>query len=385
MLAGRNIRVLIVDDSAIVRRILSEALSGEPDIEVVGTAPDPYVARDKILALRPDVLTLDIEMPRMDGLTFLKKLMQFHPMPAIVISSLAQPSCHAALQALQFGAVEVLAKPGGPYSVGELRHNLVHKVRAAAMARIRKPEPAPIAARPGDSPEARPAATAEVKPVAPVKLTAQALPPGTIVAIGASTGGTEAIANILSRIPQNCPGIVITQHIPAQFSRAFAKRLNDSCAMEVKEAEDGDTVRGGLALIAPGDFHMLLRKSVGRYYVNVKTGPRVCYQRPSVDVLFSSVAEAAGGDAVAALLTGMGNDGAQGMLRLKQAGAYTIAQNEATCVVYGMPREAVELGAAMQVLPLHAIAEALLAPRSKRMPAPSGDSTATPPVSAGQS
>jgi two-component system chemotaxis response regulator CheB len=352
MLANRKIRVLIVDDSAIVRRILSEALSGASDIEVVGTAPDPYVARDKILALRPDVLTLDIEMPRMDGLTFLKKLMHFHPLPTIIISSLAQPSCLAALQALEFGAVEVLAKPGGPYSVGELRHNLVQKVRAAAASRIRRVEPA--------------AAPCEAKLCPPGRLAALALPPGTVLAIGASTGGTEAIASVLKHLPQSCPGTVITQHIPAQFSRAFAKRLNDLCAMDVKEAEDGDTVRSGLALIAPGDFHMLLRSSGGRHYVSVKSGPRVCYQRPSVDVLFSSVAEAAGADAVGVLLTGMGNDGAHGLLKMRQAGARTIAQNEATCVVYGMPREAVELGAAAQVLALPAIAEAMLAARSRR-------------------
>jgi two-component system chemotaxis response regulator CheB len=354
MLASRKIRILIVDDSAIVRRILTEALSGESDLEVVGTAPDPYVARDKILALRPDVLTLDIEMPRMDGLTFLKKLMHFHPLPVIIISSLAQTSCLAALQALELGAVEVLAKPGGPYSVGELRHNLAHKVRAAAAARIRPPELAGAPCHP--------------KPSLPARLAAPALPPGTVLAIGASTGGTEAIANVLKRLPQRCPGIVIAQHIPAQFSRAFAKRLNDLCAMDVKEAEDGDTLRSGLALIAPGDFHMLLRKSGGRYYVSVKTGPRVCYQRPSVDVLFSSVAEAAGAGAVGVLLTGMGNDGAQGLLKMRRAGAHTIAQNEDTCVVYGMPREAVELGAAEQVLPLPAIAEAMLADRARRDP-----------------
>src|ERR1035438_10054624 len=199
----------------------------------------------------------------------------------------------------------------------------------------------------------------------PVLLSAPATAPGTVLAIGASTGGTEAIAKVLTRLPQSCPGIVITQHMPAQFSRAFAKRLNDLCAMDVKEAEDGDTLRTGLALIAPGDFHMLLRHSGGRYYVSVKTGPRVCYQRPSVDVLFSSVAEAAGAGAVAVLLTGMGNDGAQGLLKMRQGGARTIAQNEATCVVYGMPREAVALGAAGQVLPLAAIAEALLAARGR--------------------
>jgi len=348
---GRRIRVLIVDDSAIVRRILTEALSAEPDVEVVGTAPDPYVARDKILALKPDVLTLDIEMPRMDGLTFLKKLMHFHPMPAIIISSLAQPSCLVALQALESGAVEVLAKPGGPYSVGELRHNLAQKVRAAAASRLRRANSAT-------------AASVE-KPSPPCRLGATGLPSGTVLAIGASTGGTEAIAQVLKRLPRECPGIVIAQHIPAQFSLAFAKRLNEICAIDVKEAEDGDVIRTGLALIAPGDFHMLLRRNGGRYVVNIKTGPRVCYQRPSVDVLFSSVADAAGAEAVGVILTGMGNDGAQGLLKMRNAGARTIAQDEATCVVYGMPREAVELGATEQVLPLQAIAEAMLAARSR--------------------
>jgi two-component system chemotaxis response regulator CheB len=341
----RKTRVLIVDDSAIVRKILSEALSAEPDIEVVGTAPDPFIARDKILSLKPDVLTLDIEMPRMDGLTFLKRLMQFHPMPAIVISSLAQPSCRAAIQALEYGAVEVLAKPGGPYSVGELRQTLAAKVRAAACARVRRP---PEAAESAPPPRISQAAT---------------LPPGMVLAIGASTGGTEAIASIVSRLPANSPGVVVAQHIPPQFSCAFANRLNGLSAVEVREAVDNDALRPGMVLVAPGDFHMLLRKAGGRYYVSIKTGPKVCYQRPSVDVLFSSVAEAAGAEAVAALLTGMGSDGAQGLLRLRQAGAHTIAQDEATCVVYGMPREAVNLGAAAQVLPLNSIAHALLSPR----------------------
>ena len=349
MSGDSRIRVLIVDDSAIVRRILTDALSGEPDIEVVGTAPDPYVARDKILALSPDVLTLDIEMPRMDGLTFLKKLMHFHPLPAIIISSLAQPSCAAALQALEFGAVEVLAKPGGPYSVGELRQSLAQKVRAAAAARVRKT---------GE--------TVRVVQAQPrTRLPVAAWPAGTVLAIGASTGGTEAIAAVLTRVPASCPGVVVTQHIPAQFSLAFAKRLNEICAIDVKEAEEGDALRTGLALVAPGDFHMLLRRSGGRYYVSVKTGPRVCYQRPSVDVLFSSVADAAGGSAVGVLLTGMGNDGAQGLLRMRRAGALTIAQNEATCVVYGMPREAIALGAAAHVLPLSEIAPAMLAGRAR--------------------
>jgi two-component system chemotaxis response regulator CheB len=343
----RPIRVLIVDDSAIVRKILTDALAGEPDLEVVGSAPDPYVARDKILSLRPDVLTLDIEMPRMDGLTFLKKLMHFHPLPAVVISSLAQPSCRAAVQALELGAVEVLAKPGGPYSVGELRTTLAAKIRAAAAARVRRP-----GSRPEETPRTTPLAAARPQ-----------LPPDAVIAIGASTGGTEAIASVLARLPQSSPGIVVTQHIPPQFSRAFANRLNEICALAVKEAEDGDALRPGVALVAPGDFHMLLRRAGERYFVNVKTGPRVCYQRPSVDVLFSSVAESAGRAAIGVLLTGMGADGSQGLLRMRQAGARTIAQDEATCVVFGMPREAIALGAAEQVLPLPAIPDAMLASR----------------------
>jgi two-component system chemotaxis response regulator CheB len=338
-----RIRVLVVDDSAIVRKILTEALSGQPDLEVVGTAPDPYIARDKILALEPDVLTLDIEMPRMDGLTFLKKLMHFRPMPVIIISSLAQASCQTAMQALSLGAVEVLAKPGGPYSVGELRLELASKIRAAAASRVRPTVPVDRAA-----------------PTAPPRLAASQWTPSTVIAIGASTGGTEAIAGILPRLPQGVPGIVITQHIPAGFSRAFATRLNQMCAFEVKEAEEGDAVHPGRALIAPGDFHMLLRKSADGYRVAVKTGPRVCYQRPSVDVMFSSVAESAGAHAVGVLLTGMGSDGAQGLLKMRQTGARTIAQDEASCVVFGMPREAIRAGAAGRVVALPGIPQAIL-------------------------
>jgi two-component system, chemotaxis family, protein-glutamate methylesterase/glutaminase len=341
MLPGRKIRVLIVDDSAIVRRVLSEALSSAGDIEVAGTAPDPYVARDKILALNPDVLTLDIEMPRMDGLTFLRKLMRFHPMPAVVISSLAQKNCSAALDAMAFGAVEVLAKPGGPYSVGELRLTLADKIRAAALARRRKVEGMP--------------------PPAPATL--GAFTPSAVIAIGASTGGTEAIAAVMKSLPAVAPPVVIAQHIPPVFSRAFAERLNANCAVEVKEAEDGDELRPGLALVAPGDYHMLLRKRAGGYRVEVKTGPRICYQRPSVDVLFFSVAEAAGCHSTGALLTGMGSDGAEGLLRMRQAGARTIAQDEATCAIFGMPHEAIERGAAQHVLPLHRIAHEMLSER----------------------
>jgi two-component system chemotaxis response regulator CheB len=341
----RKTRVLIVDDSAIVRKLLADTLAAEPDLEVVGTAPDPFVARDKILSLRPDVLTLDIEMPRMDGLTFLKKLMRFHPLPVVIISSLAQASSQAAIEALQAGAVEVLAKPGGPYSVGEMRQDLPQKIRAAAQARL---------------------AHAVREPVAPAaKLSSpsgfRATSSSTVIAIGASTGGTEAIRCVLAEMPENCPGIVVVQHIPAVFSAAFANRLNEVCRIRVKEAEHGDPVLAGQALVAPGNFHMTLEKRGAEYRVSVHSGERVCYQRPSVDVLFDSVAKAAGRDAIGALLTGMGADGARGILKMKQAGARTIAQDEASCVVFGMPREAIELGAIDRVLPLRRIASELMA------------------------
>jgi two-component system chemotaxis response regulator CheB len=335
---------LIVDDSAIVRKLLAECLAAEPDLEVVGTAPDPFIARDKILSLHPDVLTLDVEMPRMDGLTFLKKLMRFHPMPVVVISSLAQSSSKTAIEALQCGAVEVLGKPGGPYSVGELRRDLPLKIRAAAQARIARRSLEPVA---GAQPP-RPVITHPVHP-------------STIIAIGASTGGTEAISRVLVALPETSPGIVVVQHIPAVFSNAFATRLNGLCRVRVKEAVDGDTVSPGQVLVAPGNFHMLLRKRGGEYRVAVQDGERVCYQRPSVDVLFDSVADAAGADAIGAILTGMGSDGARGMLKMKRAGARTVAQDEASCVVFGMPREAIRMGGADRVLPLDRIAGELMA------------------------
>jgi two-component system, chemotaxis family, protein-glutamate methylesterase/glutaminase len=342
MAAERKIRVLIVDDSAIVRKMLAEALASEPDLEVVGTAPDPYVARDKILSLRPDVLTLDVEMPRMDGLTFLKKLMRFHPLPVIIISSLAQSSSQTALEALQCGAVDVLAKPGGPYSVGELKQDLPQKVRAAAQARVGLAKPQ----------LARPLA---------VPLVLSGASTSTVIAIGASTGGTEAIREVLTAMPANMPGIVIVQHIPPVFSLAFANRLNDLCKLRVKEAADGDRLTSGLVLIAPGNFHMTLVKAGGEYRVSIQDGPRVCYQRPSVDVLFESVANVAKSDAIGAILTGMGSDGAQGLLRMKRAGARTIAQDEASCVVFGMPREAIRMGGVDRVLPLNRVAAELTA------------------------
>jgi two-component system, chemotaxis family, protein-glutamate methylesterase/glutaminase len=339
----RKIKVLVVDDSAIVRKILTEAINAEKDMEVVGTAPDPFVARDKILALKPDVMTLDIEMPRMDGLTFLKKVMHFRPMPVIVISSLAQSSCEISLEALRHGAVDVLAKPGGPYSIGELRETLPAKLRAAANSRVRTAS------------HRNPAPAMSV----PTSL-ASGFHPETVIAIGASTGGTEAIHDVLVQLPANTPGMVLTQHIPKLFSAAFAQRLNRACAIEVREACDGDELGPGRALIAPGDSHMVLRKTGATYRVQLQGGPKVCYQRPAVDVMFASVAVAAKENAVGVLLTGMGADGAQGLLTMRKAGACTLAQDEASCVVYGMPREAVKLNAVDRVLSLASIPAAIL-------------------------
>jgi two-component system chemotaxis response regulator CheB len=333
----RKIRVLVVDDSAIVRKILSETVSSEPDMEVVGTAPDPYVARDKILALKPDVLTLDIEMPRMDGLTFLKRLMHYHPIPTIIVSSLGQASCAATLEALRCGAVDVLAKPAGPYSVGDLRHKLASLIRGAAGARPR------ITCEP----------TAAVRPEPRRTFAAGgACDPQAVIAIGASTGGTVAIQEILLQLSGDLPPMVVTQHIPAGFSLAFANRLNKLCRMEVREAVDGDKLHRGLVLVAPGDYHLLLRNEGAGYVVELQQGPRVCYQRPSVDVMFASVAQAAGGHGIGVLLTGMGTDGAKGMLALRRTNATTIAQDEESCVVYGMPREAKRLDAVTTVASL---------------------------------
>jgi two-component system chemotaxis response regulator CheB len=335
MADSRKIRVLVIDDSAIVRKILSETLSTETDIEVVGTAPDPIIALEKIKRLKPDVLTLDIEMPRMDGLTFLKQLMQTQPMPVILISSLVQSSVDIAFEALRCGAVDVLAKPSGPYSVGELRATVSARIRAAARAKLLPQAP--------------------VKPITPVLQ--KPANPNRLIAIGASTGGTEAIARMLAQLPAEVPPILITQHIPPMFSRSFAQRLDKLCKMEVREAVDGDVPRPGLALVAPGGFHMVLERGLR---IKIKDGPLVCYQRPSVDVLFTSVAIAAGSKAVGVMLTGMGNDGAQGMKRMKDQGCHNIAQDEASCVIFGMPREAIRAGAVDQTLPLDKIAAALM-------------------------
>jgi two-component system chemotaxis response regulator CheB len=341
-LAGRSIRVLIVDDSAVVRQVLSKSLAGQADIEVVGTATDPYVARDKIVQLEPDVITLDIEMPRMDGLTFLRKLMQHKPMPVIILSSLTAKGGRLALEAIEAGAVEVLSKPGGSYSVGEMAEQLADKIRAAARAR----------------PQSRPKATGPATPLAAVATNIDLTQK--IVAIGASTGGTEAIKEVLTRLPATVPGIVIVQHMPPRFTTAFAERLNGICPFEVKEGADGDSVYPGRCLIAPGNFHMMLRRSGARYYVDVKTGPMVHHQRPAVDVLFRSVAKSAGRNAVGVILTGMGADGAEGLLQMRQAGSPTIGQDEASCVVYGMPKAAFEAGSVAKQVTLNDMAAEIL-------------------------
>ena len=337
-----KIRVLVVDDSTIVRKVFSEELSKYPDIEVVGTAPDPYVARDKIVMLKPDVITLDIEMPRMDGLTFLRKLMKYYPVPTIVVSSLTKKGGKLTLEALDIGAVDVIAKPGAAYSVGDMSAQLAEKIRGTARAKVAK--------RTEDDNDA-----AKQQP-----LKALAQTSNKVIAIGASTGGTEALKAILVQMPANSPGIVIVQHMPANFTAAFAERLNGLCQITVKEAKDNDSVSTGTALLAPGNYHMLLRRSGARYYVEVKTGPMVHHQRPAVDVLFKSTAQYAGANAIGVILTGMGADGAAGLLDMKNMGAGTIAQDEKTCIVFGMPKEAIKLGAADMILPLDRIAAEII-------------------------
>lgn len=355
------IRVLVVDDSALVRKLLSALLAEAPDIEVVGTAPDPLVAREKIKLLNPDVLTLDVEMPRMDGITFLRNLMRLRPMPVVMVSTLTARGADVTLEALALGAVDFITKPQVDLAqeLGKYGAELRDKIRAAACARVAG------AGRP--APHRAPAASLD----APPKLNTDAVLPRTrlrhlpttdkIIAIGASTGGTEAIKDVLCGLPKDCPGVVIAQHIPPKFSTAFAERMNRVTPLVVKEAEDGDQVRPGHAFVAPGDRHLLLVRDGARYICQLSDGPPVNRHRPSVDVLFRSVAQAAGPNSVAAILTGMGDDGAAGLLELREAGVHTIAQDEATSVVWGMPGEAVKRGGAVEVLPLMRIANSLTA------------------------
>ena len=348
-----KVRVLIVDDSALVRQALEKILSSDKQIEVIGTAADPYIAAQKIGKSVPDVITLDIEMPRMDGLTFLKKIMSQHPIPVVVCSALTEKGAETTMKALEYGAVDIITKPklGAAKFLEETKERLCTTVKAAGKARVRTLDPASM----------------DVTP----KLSADAVLPGPstkamirttdkVVVVGASTGGTEAIKDYLEAMPLDAPGMVIVQHMPEHFTRAFASRLNDLCRVTVKEAEDGDTVIPGRALIAPGNMHTMLNRSGARYYVEVKDGPLVCRHRPSVDVLFRSAARYAGGNAVGVIMTGMGDDGSKGMFEMNQAGAATIAQDEKSSVVWGMPLEAIKLGAADEVLPLNSIAGRVL-------------------------
>jgi two-component system chemotaxis response regulator CheB len=334
-------RVLVVDDSAVVRQIFSQQLARDPELEVVGAAPDPYVARDLIVQRKPDVLTLDIEMPRMDGLTFLRKLMHYHPLPVVVVSSLTPAGGELALEALAAGAVDVMCKPGASFTVGDMAPLLAEKLKAAATVDLSRRRPS-MPAAPAGEPRALSRTTNQV------------------LAIGASTGGTVALEHILKGFPANAPGTVITQHMPEQFTTYFAARLDGLTRIEVREAKDGDSVTPGSALLAPGNKHLLLRRSGARYYVQVRDGPRVNRHRPSVDVMFRSVAQAAGRNAVGVILTGMGGDGALGLLEMKRAGAATFAQDEASCVVFGMPKVAIEAGGVDRVLPLDCIAGEVL-------------------------
>lgn len=334
------IRVLVVDDSAVVRRVISDELSKFEDIEVVGGAIDPFMAREKIAQLRPDVITLDIEMPRMDGLSFLDKLMKHFPLPVVVVSSLAPENSENALRALSLGAVDIVSKPGSQFSAPNVQKELVRAVRTAARAKVfaRKDK-------------------AEEKTA--VKFKPQLETTHKIIAIGASTGGTQAVEKVLTAFPANAPGTIVVQHMPAGFTASFAERLNKVCKIEVREARNGDAVAPGVALVAPGNYHLLLQRSGASYSVVLKNGPAVHYQRPSVDVMFQSVARNAGKNSVGVILTGMGADGASGMLAMHENGARTIAQDEESCVVFGMPKEAIKIGAVDEIMPLSQIPQGI--------------------------
>jgi two-component system, chemotaxis family, protein-glutamate methylesterase/glutaminase len=332
------VKVLIVDDSAVVRQILSRDLAKDPGIQIVGTAPDPFIARDKIVELKPDVITLDVEMPRMDGITFLQALMKHHPVPVIICSSLTPEGSRTAIAAMEAGAVDVICKPNGMYSIENMASELIARIKVAART---KPQ---LAKR--DS--------------GPKQTLAMAETTDKIFAIGSSTGGVQALTEVITQFPRNAPGTVIVQHMPPKFTASFAERLNKDCQVEVREAKHGDTVIPGRVLLAPGGYHMIMRRSGAMYHVEIVDGPMVHHQKPAVEVLFNSVARYAGANAVGAILTGMGADGAAGLLNMRKAGARTIAQDEATSVVWGMPGEAVKLNAAERVVPLQDVAKTML-------------------------
>jgi len=340
-----RIRVLVIDDSALIRGIMKQLINAQPDMEVVGQAPDPVSARELIKQVNPDVLTLDVEMPRMNGLEFLEKLMRLRPMPVVMVSSLTERGNEVTLRALELGAVDFITKPRVGLSDGlnELSTEIGEKIRAAARARIRRH------------------ALDAAAPDTPRPLAGQFLnTTEKLVCLGSSTGGTEALKEVLTRMPAAAPGTLITQHMPETFTASFAARLNGLSAMTVKEAEHNERILPGHAYVAPGHSHLLVKKSGAYYYTELSRAEPVNRHRPSVDVLFDSAARALGPNAVGAILTGMGKDGAQGLLAMRAAGAHTIAQDEASCVVYGMPKAAVELGAAMDVLPLSDIARRII-------------------------
>jgi two-component system chemotaxis response regulator CheB len=345
MSSKRKIRVLVVDDSAVARRAISEALSQDPEIEVIDVACDAYVAREKILKLDPDVITLDLEMPRMDGLTFLRILNEHHPMAVVVVSALTPQGSAKAMEALAAGAVDVLAKPNGSQALGEVASQLARLVKAAARARLRPH---------------RPQASVTAPPSVPESLARGELSARRIILIGASTGGVEALRFLLPLLPAGLPPIAVVQHIPPNFSRSMAEHLNKICRFEVREASQGDELHRGLCLVAPGDFHMALVRSGSGYRVRLTQSPPLHHCRPAVDVLFLSAAEHAGAQAVAALLTGMGSDGARGLQALRAAGARTLAEHEDSCVVYGMPQAAIKLGVVDQVSSLDQMPQAIL-------------------------
>jgi len=355
----KKVTVLIVDDSAVVRQTLSEILSSDPQIEVMATAPDPFIAAEKMRLKAPDVILLDIEMPRMDGITFLHKIMSQHPIPVVVCSSLAEEGAENTLRALEYGAIEIILKPrlGTKEFLRESKVRICDAVKAAALARI-KPIPAKAYAvshkLTADAVIAKPHSGAIFKTTEKV------------VVVGASTGGTEALKVFLEALPLDAPGVVIVQHMPEHFTAAFAKRLDGLCLVSVKEAENNDSVIRGRALIAPGNRHTLLKRSGTRYYVEVKDGPLVCRHRPSVDVLFRSAARYAGENAVGVIMTGMGDDGSKGMREMRDAGAYTIAQDEATSIVFGMPCEAIKKGGVIKILALENIAREIIGITSDR-------------------
>ncbi|MCG8333396.1 MAG: chemotaxis response regulator protein-glutamate methylesterase [Proteobacteria bacterium] len=351
-----KIKVMIIDDSAVVRQTMEKIISSDKQLTVIATAQDPFVAARKMTKEVPDVISLDVEMPRMDGITFLKKLMTQYPIPVVICSSLTEKGSETAMKALEYGAIDVIHKPniGAKQYLEEAKILICDSIKAAAQANVKKQKTKPVE---GIKPSKK--LTADVV-LSKAKSNAMIQTTEKVVVVGASTGGTEALKVFLERLPLDAPGTVIVQHMPENFTTAFAKRLDSICKVTVKEAEDNDTVVSGRVLIAPGNKHTLLKRSGARYYVQVKDGPLVSRHRPSVDVLFRSASRYAGKNVIGVIMTGMGDDGAKGMMEMKDQGAKTIAQNEATCVVFGMPNEAIKLGGVDHVLPLESIPDEVI-------------------------